>query len=166
MVKRSTRRARTVSISRRDGALVVSVPARMSRREVDEWVTRMIDDLDRKERRRSARGLGDEELMQRAARLNSRYFDGRATPVQVSWSHQQNHRWGSCTVADATIRLTHRLQTMPTWVVDAVLVHELAHLLEPGHGPRFRELIERYPHTIKAEGFLEGVSFQQGRAQA
>ena len=54
------------------------------------------------------------------------------------------------------IRLSHRLQAMPAWVVDYVLVHELAHLLEPAHGPGFRRLVEGYPRAERAEGFLEG----------
>ncbi len=54
------------------------------------------------------------------------------------------------------IRLSSRLQPMPAWVVDYVLVHELAHLLEPGHGREFHRLVERYPQAERAEGFLEG----------
>jgi predicted metal-dependent hydrolase len=67
-------------------------------------------------------------------------------------------RWGSCTPADATIRLSDRLRVMPSWVVDYVLVHELAHLLEAGHGPRFARLVDRYPKAERARGYLLGVS--------
>ena len=67
-------------------------------------------------------------------------------------------RWASCTPAEGTIRLSRRLLDMPTWVQDYVLVHELAHLLEPGHGPSFWRLVERYPRTERARGYLDGVS--------
>jgi len=76
----------------------------------------------------------------------------------VRWVDNQNQRWGSCTVVDRTIRLSSRLQGMPTWVVDYVLLHELAHLLVPGHGPDFWQWVDRYPKTERARGFLEGVS--------
>jgi len=81
-----------------------------------------------------------------------------ATPLSVAWSTRQNGRWGSCTPADGTIRLSNRLQGMPDWVIDYVLVHELAHLLEAGHGPRFWELVGRYPRTERARGYLEGIA--------
>jgi predicted metal-dependent hydrolase len=69
----------------------------------------------------------------------------------------QNRRWGSCTPADRTIRLSSRLRTMPEYVVDYVLVHELAHLLEPGHNDRFWSLVAGYPRAERARGFLEGI---------
>jgi hypothetical protein len=47
---------------------------------------------------------------------------------------------------------------MPGWVVDYVLVHELAHLLVPGHGPRFWELVSGYPKAERARGYLEGIA--------
>ena len=47
---------------------------------------------------------------------------------------------------------------MPGWVVDYVLVHELAHLLESGHTPQFWAWVDRYPRAEKAKGYLEGYS--------
>ena len=82
----------------------------------------------REERRRRSMG-GDEELMARAAALSKAHLDGLAEPASVRWVDNQHRRWGSCTPADRAIRLSDRLQTMPSWVVDYVLLHELAHLL-------------------------------------
>jgi predicted metal-dependent hydrolase len=72
----------------------------------------------------------------------------------------QVKRWGSCSSHDRTIRLSDRLHGMPQWVVDYVLVHELAHLIEANHGPRFHALLANFPHTERAKGFLEGVSWR------
>ncbi|MDQ1486247.1 MAG: hypothetical protein QOJ62_1940 [Actinomycetota bacterium] len=47
---------------------------------------------------------------------------------------------------------------MPAWVVDYVLVHELAHLIEFGHGPRFQALVAGYPKAERARGYLLGVT--------
>jgi len=56
------------------------------------------------------------------------------------------------------IRLSARLQGMPVWVVDYVLVHELAHLLEPGHDAAFWGWVDRYPQAERAKGYLLGWS--------
>nr|WP_209441225.1 M48 family metallopeptidase [Streptomyces aureus] len=153
-VRRSARRRRTVSAYREGDRTVVLIPARMSEAEEKRWVSVMLDKLAAQESRRV---LGDTELAERAERLSAHYFDGRARPSSVRWVTNQNTRWGSCTPAEGSIRLSHRLQGMPEYVVDYVLLHELAHLLVPGHGPRFWRLLEAYPRTERARGYLEGV---------
>ncbi|WP_420079667.1 M48 family metallopeptidase [Streptomyces sp. JL4002] len=153
-VRRSARRRRTVSAYREGDRTVVLIPARMSEAEERRWVGVMLDKLAAQE---SKRTLGDAELAERAGRLSEQYLDGRARPRTVRWVTNQNTRWGSCTPAEGSIRLSHRLQGMPEYVVDYVLLHELAHLLVPGHGPRFWELLEAYPRTERARGYLEGV---------
>lgn len=153
-MRRSARRSRTVSAYREDGRTIVLIPARMSAAEEKRWVARM---LDRLEARESRQILGDDELAARARELSRKYLGGRAEPRSVRWVSNQNTRWGSCTPSEGTIRLSHRLQGMPEYVVDYVLLHELAHLLEPDHGSRFWALLESYPRTERARGYLEGV---------
>ena len=154
-VRRSARRSRTVSAYREGGRTIVLIPARMSEAEEQRWVRVMLDKLAAQESRRL---IGDSGLFERAERLSAQYFDGRARPASVRWVTNQNTRWGSCTPAEGSIRLSHRLQGMPEYVVDYVLVHELAHLLVPGHGPRFWRLLDSYPRTERARGYLEGVA--------
>ena len=63
-------------------------------------------------------------------------------------------RFGSCTLEDGTIRISSRLRDAPPWVEDYVVVHELAHLIEPSHNRRFKELVRRYPLAERAIGYL------------
>jgi predicted metal-dependent hydrolase len=155
-VRRSRKRRRTVSAYRADdGTVVVLVPDRFTRAEEREWVETMLARLERSERRRRP---GDEELTRRAELLSRTHLDGLARPRSVRWVTNQHSRWGSCTPADGSIRLSSRLQGMPEWVVDYVLVHELAHLLEPGHDAAFWGWVDRYPRAERAKGYLEGVS--------
>jgi len=154
-VRRSRRRRSTVAAYREDDRVVVMIPARMSRAEEQEWVATMLARLERSEKRRRP---SDATLVRRARDLNARYLDGAATPETVRWVDNQNSRWGSCTPADRAIRLSRRLEGMPSWVIDYVLVHELAHLLEVGHTARFWRLVDRYPKAERAKGFLEGVA--------
>jgi predicted metal-dependent hydrolase len=155
-VRRSSRRRRTVSAYRDGGRIVVMIPSRFSKAEEARWVTEMVERLDAGTRRR--RGSSDTALARRAAELSTTYLGGRAQPASVRWVATMRTRWASCTPADATIRMSERLREMPHWVRDYVLVHELAHLLVPGHGPDFWALVQRYPRTERARGYLDGVS--------
>lgn len=152
-VRRSTRRRRTVSAHREGDRFVVLVPARLSAAEERRWVSRMVERLSESEARRRP---SDGELLARATTLSQRYLGGRAVPSSVRWSSNQRHRWGSCTPADGTVRISQRVKGLPGWVLDYVLLHELAHLLEASHGPAFWQLLEPYPRTERARGFLEG----------
>lgn len=154
-VRRSRRRTRTVSAYEQDGKVIVLIPARFTRAEEKEWVATMVGRLERSEKRRRP---SDDALMKRALELNDEFLGGLATPTTVRWVTNQNARWGSCTPADKTIRLSHRMQGMPAWVVDYVLVHELAHLLVSGHNDEFWHWVDRYPRSERAKGFLEGVA--------
>jgi predicted metal-dependent hydrolase len=154
-VVRSARRRRTVSAYRSGDRIVVQVPARLSRAEEAQWVDRMVRRVLSGERRGERT---DDELMQRARQLSARHLGGRAVPRAVRWVDNQETLWGSCTPADRTIRLSRRLVGMPAYVVDYVLLHELAHLLVPGHGPDFWAELAAYRRLERARGYLEGVA--------
>ena len=161
-VRRSQRRRRTVSAYREGERVVVLIPDRFSRAEETEWVARMLARLAAREERIRRT---DSELLLWARRLISRYLPDRAgeiMPASVRWVTNQNGRWGSCTPDDATIRISHRIQEMPDWVVDYVLLHELAHLAVPSHNADFWELVNRYPKAERARGYLEGISAATG----
>jgi len=159
-VRRSRRRVRTVTAYREGDRTIVSIPARFTRAQEREWVRRMLTRLADQERRRRP---SDDELATRATELSARYLEGRAVPTSVTWSSNQGRRWGSCTPADGTIRISDRVRGMPRWVIDYVLLHELAHLLHAGHGPDFWAAVGAYPRTERARGFLEGVAFAEER---
>ena len=154
-VRRSKRRRRTVSAYRDGDRIVVMIPASLSRAEEAEWVETMLTRLERSEQRRRP---SDDDLLQRALALSDRYLGGLATPETVRWVENQRSRWGSCTPGDRTIRLSARLRGMPSWVIDYVLVHVLAHLLESGHDAKFWAWVDRYPQAERAKGYLLGWS--------
>src|SRR5207253_1294759 len=145
-VIRSQRRRRTVQAQVVGNVLRLSIPATMTRAEEKHWIEEMTRRLSRQ------RSTTDRELARRASALAARY--GLPEPKSVRWVDNQHRRWGSCTPADRAIRISTHVATFPSWVVDYVLVHELAHLVEPGHGPRFKRLIDRYPKAERAIGYL------------
>ncbi|MGH9269619.1 MAG: M48 metallopeptidase family protein [Acidimicrobiales bacterium] len=122
------------------------IPAGMSAADEARWVGTM---RQRFERRRAAETT---DLAQRAEVLATRYR--LPAPASVRWVDNQAHRWGSCTPADRSIRLSTRLAGFPGWVVDYVIVHELAHLVVAAHDRRFWELVNRYPRAERSRGFL------------
>jgi predicted metal-dependent hydrolase len=101
-----------------------------------------------------------EELPAAAERLNQKYFSGKLTIKAIEYSTSQKSRFGSCNPRDNVIYISHRLAKVPTWVRDAVIVHEMAHLLEPGHGPAFKELVSRYELSERAKGYLMALGFE------
>lgn len=160
-IRRSARRRRTISARREGDRLIVMLPAGLTADEERAWVAKMAARVDQRTAR-SAAGRTDAALMTRALALSAEHFGGRARPTGVRWVGNQETRWGSCTPSTGQIRLSHRLRSMPPYVVDYVLVHELAHLLEGGHGPAFWALVNRFPRTERARGYLEGVAAAAG----
>ena len=166
-VRRSSRRTRTVTAYRERDTIVVLIPQRMSKADERTFVKDMVERVLAREARTSA-PRGDAALAARARELTDIYLapaldDAPPEPAAVSWVTNQQQRWGSCTASSGLIRLSHRLQPLPAWVVDYVLLHELAHLVEPTHSDRFWSLVGRYPAAEKAKGFLEGYLAGQGR---
>jgi predicted metal-dependent hydrolase len=165
-VRRSSRRTRTVTAYRDRDTIVVLIPQRMSKADEQTFVRDMVEKILAREARASA-PRGDEALVARAHQLVAAYLapalDHMPEPAGVFWVTNQQQRWGSCTPSTGLIRLSHRLQPMPAWVIDYVLLHELAHLIEPSHSARFWDLVGRYPAAEKAKGYLEGFIAGQGR---
>jgi predicted metal-dependent hydrolase len=138
--------------------IVVRIPAGIEPAGQEEAITSIVAKVVR--RHRAQRVADDGELLRRAHRLADRYLDG-VRPVSVAWSGRMQRRHGSCSTHAGTIRLSVELAEHPDYVLDAVLVHELAHLLEPNHSPAFHALANRYPDQRRADAYLEG--FAAGR---
>ncbi len=157
-VIRSAKRHKTVNAGVEDGVLVVRAPASLS----DQELAPIIEKLQKRLRRRARTAPpSDEALEARARALNRQYFGGRLKWASIRYVTNQNTRFGSCTPSTGVIRLSDRLASMPVWVRDYVLVHELAHLVEANHGPKFWKLVNRYPLTERARGYLMAVGMEE-----
>ena len=150
-VIRSPKRRKTAAAKVQSDCIEVRVPAGMTPDAEAEMVAHLVARLERKR----AAEAGGVNLAERAVKLARRY--GLPQPESVTWA-EQNDRWASCTSSRGTIRISTRLARVPSWVLDAVIVHELAHLSVPNHSPAFWELANRYPRQERASGFLEAMS--------
>ena len=157
-IMRSAKRKKTVSAELKNGELIVRAPARMSDRELAP----IIEKLQKRLRKKTNRiPKTDEDLEAIAQQLNQTYFSGRLKWQSIRYVTNQNRRFGSCTPSLGTIRLSDRLASMPDWVLKYVIVHELAHLEEANHGPNFWALVNRYPLTERARGYLMAIGLEE-----
>lgn len=145
-VVRSPRRRRTIQARRTGDRLRVMIPDSLSAADEERWVAEMVR---RAERREDGRRIA---LDQRALRLAQRHE--LPLPSSIRWVDNQVSRWGSCSPDGGTVRLSLQLARYPDWVLDYVIVHELAHLVVPTHDQRFWSLVGRYPLAERARGYL------------
>jgi predicted metal-dependent hydrolase len=153
-IVRSARRKKTVGAQVKDGVVEVTVPMWMSRSEADRFAEQF---RKRFEKVRTSTGV---DLAARAKNLARTY--GLPKPLSIRWVTNQNSRWGSCTPTDSTIRINDKLSKVPTWVLDYVIVHEICHLRHPNHSAEFWSLVNTYPLTERARGFLLGMGMREG----
>ena len=154
---RSKKRRKTVQAREKDGVLEVLAPAYMSDKQLEPLIK---DFKKRIDRRKKLSKLDDEALQLRANKLNHKYFDNTLEWESIRWVSNQNRRHGSCNIDRKAIRISHRIAEMPKFVQDYVIVHELAHLIEPNHGRRFWKLVNQYPRTERARGYLMAVGME------
>ena len=157
-IRASSRRKKTGTAHWSGSRIVVQIPARLRGRErvafVDDLVVRLLT-------QRPQSSAGDATLEERAMVLAELYNDG-VVPKSVRWVNNQQARWASCSPASREIRVSSRLRQCPEWVIDAVLVHELAHLQEADHSAQFYVIADRHPRQGDSALFLEGYALGLG----
>ncbi len=145
-VIRSAKRKKTSQARLRGDVVEVRIPAWFSAEQEDEVVAHFVGKFERARER----ALIDVEA--RARMLAARH--DLPLPASIRWVSNQNDRWGSCTPSRGTVRLSDRMAGFPAWVIDYVIMHELAHLVHADHSPAFWEVVARYPRAERARGYL------------
>ena len=157
-IRASPKRKKTGTAHWSGSRIVVQIPARVRGRErrafVDELVERLLT-------QRPQNAGGDAALEERA-RVLADTFNDAVMPASVRWVKNQQARWASCSPASREIRVSSRLRQCPEWVIDAVLVHELAHLQEADHSAKFYEIANRHPRQNDSELYLDGYALGLG----
>lgn len=151
---RSERRKKTIQAKDVNGKLFVYLPAGLNEEEERRYIDRIVRRIEK--RKRKQRLNNDDSLVKRAEELNKKYFGGKLR-FEIKYVTNQKSRFGSCTPKTRRIRISDRLTSMPQWVRDYVIIHELAHLIQPNHSKRFWELVNRYRYAERARGYLIAV---------
>lgn len=147
----------------RGDVVTLRVPRGMPRAVIEPMIERIAARIQRSRAR--ADKQTDQDLMERAARLNAQYFDGELTWRSIRWAENMRTRLGSCSTggaSDGDIRISTALRRYPPYVLDYVIAHELCHRKYPNHSAEFWAYLARFPYTERARGFLEGVAFAGG----
>jgi len=151
-VIRSRRRRKTIQTKSGDGRLWIYLPAGMSAKEEQKWIDKMVQRHQRWEQKHVLKE-SDQWLQSRAQEMNKRFFNG-SLKYTIRFVTNQHSRYGSCTSLDRSIRISDRVKTMPSWVQDYIIIHELAHLLYPDHSKKFWDAVNRYKYAERAKGYL------------
>tara|TARA_B110000879_G_C11151420_1_gene504803 strand:+ start:1400 stop:2188 length:789 start_codon:yes stop_codon:yes gene_type:complete len=92
------------------------------------------------------------EVEKRLELINKHYFGHAVKSLRLKYNKSN---WGSCSNS-GNINLSTRLLMAPQWVLDYVIVHELAHMNEMNHSKKYWAIVEKvYPEYKKAEKWLK-----------
>lgn len=151
------RRVKNVNARLKGSVLRVSAPPGM--REKD--LTPVVEGLARKLLRRAhASRVNEEEDALALSQKVAARFPEPPSVGRVLFVTTQRSRWGSYSPRTDTVRLNAALRSMPRWVMEAVVAHELAHAFHHDHSPAFWRLLRDVcPETDRAQSFLAGVSW-------
>ncbi len=151
-VIRSRKRKKTVSAKLYRKLMRIHVPEKISERELKKHIAyfkkRFLS------RYHAERLNHEQDLCIIAEVLNKKYFKGELRIQSIEYVAGQHARFGSCYYEEGIIRISRLIGDMPTWVRDYVIMHELAHLIEPRHNKKFHGIVDRYPLAERARGFL------------
>ena len=159
---RSDNRRRTISARLVENTMFVHAPGSIS----DAELKKIIDRLKKRLHRRKIKNELDKTqgLTIAADRLNKEYFNSKLKIISITYSANQNTIFGCCNYRTKEIRISHQLIQMPYWVKDYVIVHEMAHLIEPNHSKAFWDIVYRYRLAERARGYLmaKGLDSEEG----
>lgn len=153
---RSPRRRRSVGARLVNDLLLINAPLALSQERLDK----IVNDFKLKFAKKKLKTELDKEknLSNLACTLNKEYFDNKLKIESIEYATNQNSRFGCCNYRTAKIRISHKIGLMPQWVRKYVLIHEMAHLIQPNHSRAFWDIVCRYRLTERARGYLMAAS--------
>lgn len=146
VVVRSAKRRRSVGARITGNTITVTVPTWMSATEENDAVAEMVRRFERKT------ATSRIDLNERAHDLASRHL--LPLPERIEWADNLTAVWGTCTPSTGHVKISTRLVGFPLFVLDYVIVHELAHLVVDAHDADFWHVVDRYPKAERAIGYL------------
>ena len=151
---------KTLAITVKDMQVIVRAPLGLRRSRIakfvkdnESWITKQLEKMALRKQAEESFSAADIKALKNEAR---RYFNDKVQQYshimrlkygRISITSAKT-RFGSCS-ASGNICFSYRLMTYPEAAREYVVVHELAHLLEMNHSPRFYAIVERYMPDYK-----------------
>jgi len=151
---RSRRRKRSVGARLVDDLLLINAPLMLPQENLDKIINGFKNKFTRQKLKNELDK--DKNLLDLFSVLNKQYFDNKLKIESIEYSANQNSRLGCCNYRSAKILISHKIGRMPKWVRKYVLIHEMAHLIEPNHSRAFWDIVSRYRLAERARGYLMG----------
>ncbi len=161
---------KTVSLELREDGVLVRAPLRMPKRDIDAfvkkhegWIASHQKKVEARKALRDATPKLTEEEMRALAKRAADYIPRRvrlyAERMHLTYGRItirfQKTRWGSCS-SKKNLNFNALLMLTPPEVIDSVVVHELCHLVEMNHSPRFYALVRAaYPDYDRWNNWLK-----------
>jgi predicted metal-dependent hydrolase len=150
LLVRSKARRRTIQAKLLDDKTIkVMAPYHSDQAFIDEFIKKSVKKL----KVRTKISGESSTLENRAAMLRDRFIP-EAPDFSIGYSDSLKTTWGKCFVRDKNIIINPKLKDFPLWVLDLVIIHEIAHIIYPDHGRNFRSLVSRYRLKERATGYL------------
>ena len=149
VIQRSKRRKKTLQATFKNHIVKILAPSTASDTEINKFLDKFLKKLERKDIILN----NDKELLSRANKLKKKFIPD-APDFTIVFQESLKRTWGKCFTNQRKIIINPVLATYPKWVLDFVIVHEIAHLLIPNHGKEFRSLVDRFKLKERAVGFL------------
>ena len=166
-LRRSRRRTASIEVGR-DGSVLVRAPLWMPQRDVDALLRSHAAWIQARQAEQAARRAAYPEPDAAAEQRLRRMAAEQLPPLVAYWSRQMGvqptglritsarTRHGSCS-AKNSLCFSWRLMQYPPEAVEAVVVHELAHIRHKNHGAAFYAEVERYlPDDRQRAALLRG----------
>lgn len=161
-IVRSPRRRKTVSARLVSNILYIHAPMHISSERLDELTLHFKNKFQRDILKKELNKQQDLRVV--ADELNKKYFSGRLHIRSIGYVTNQETKFGCCNYKTGIIRISSMVASMPLWVRDYVVMHEIAHLVEPNHSKAFWDIVSRYKLSERARGFLIAKGLEKEEA--
>lgn len=134
----------SVKIDKEAKKFKILLPNQIQKEEEDYWIKKSV----RKLFKENTEYILQEKLPYWSKKTNIIYNSLKVRDAKT--------KYGSCVPKEKALHFSSRLVMLPSDAIDAIIVHELCHIVHPNHSPNFYQLVEKYiPNYKEIDGYLK-----------